>query len=151
MRVSNAGLLDRGLVHIEYTIPHPRWYQLILGNDIKALHEMAFDPNENPLNVRFMSPLYYAVKAGNADAVRMLLAMGAQVFAGDIIELSEWCPHDFPGRLSYDCCIIRCLLQHAHDLPPRLCAAVWCFAQMSGTWRDLVQPVVEERMCKEEL
>lgn len=109
-------------MHIEYTIPHPTWFQSICQNDMKALREMAFDPNGIHHNVRFLAPLYYAVKAGSIEVVRLLLATGAQVFASDILNLREWCPHECPARLSYGCCVIQCLIQHAHDLPPRLCA-----------------------------
>lgn len=133
-----------------YHIPGPWWAGHVLKGDTEILCGRDFDPNilqdgENAL------PLEYFIRTENIRGVDALLEMGAKVTPDLLAYGNEKCQHTEDERLDYegDCCIILEMLQHAHNLPPRLCATAWSFAQMSGAWLDLVLQVVQERLSKE--
>lgn len=130
--------------------PIPWWAFHALNDDMKTLWELGFDPNARSED--WGLPLEYVIRTKQIQGVVWLLRMGARVTPELLDYGKRLCHHTEAQRLDYegDCCLILEMLQHAHDLLPRLRATVWTFAQMSGTWRDLIQLVVEERMSKEE-
>jgi hypothetical protein len=135
--------------------PVPPWFFDAIKGDVKELEKQRFDPNAClGFGGERRSPLKYVIAMRCVRGAETLLTMGARVTPALLAYGKESCYHHIDEkRFSYEgnCCLILEMLQHAHELPPRLCATTWSFAQMSGVWRDLIQPVVEERMCKEEL
>jgi hypothetical protein len=133
----------------------PDWFRLIMHDDVDTLRHIEFDPNAIPRTGHSL-PLEYAIRSRVTHVVRVLLELGASIthplFDNETaLSLAQkCCAHPMSGQLGIGCCCVLKVIQHAHDLPPRLCATSWSFAQMSGVWRDLIQPVVEERMSKEE-
>lgn len=133
--------------------PVPPWFFDAIKGDVKELEKQGFDPNTcSGFGGERRSPLEYVIAMREIRGVETVLTMGARVTPALLTYGKESCYHSDKKQFRYNegCCIILEMLRHAHDLPPRLCATVWSFAQMSGVWRDLIQPVVEERMSKEE-
>jgi hypothetical protein len=132
-------------------VPGPWWLGHVARREIDKLLELGFDPNAVDED-EGCSPFEYFIRDKDFRNVDTMLEMGARVTPELLACGKMMCYHSEAERLDYegDCCLILEMLQHAHDLPPRLCATVWSFAQMSGVWRDLIQPVVQERMSKEE-
>jgi hypothetical protein len=134
--------------------PVPTWFFAAKKGDVNELEKQGFDPNASFVCCweRRVLPLKYVIAMKSVRGVDALLTMGARVTPTLLTYGKKLCNHIDEKQFSYDgnCCLILEMLQHAHDLPPRLCATSWSFAQMSGVWRDLIQPVVEERMSKEE-
>ena len=146
-------VFSRRRVYIErsYVVPGPWWLGHVARREIDTLFDLGFDPNAVDEDEEF-SPFEYFIREKAFRHVDTLLEMGAQVTPELLACGKMMCYHTDAERLDYegDCCLILDLLQHAYDLPPRLCATAWSFAQLSDTWRVLIQPVVEERMAKEE-
>jgi hypothetical protein len=113
----------RAYIRRTLVVRGPWWLGHVARREIDVLLELGFDPNVLQEDEAWL-PLQNRIQSTDVRGVDVLLEMGARVTPESLELGKQMCCHTEKERLDYqrDCCLILEMIQHAHDLPPRLCA-----------------------------